>query len=475
MMKETSRFYSSLGLLILLNAVVKPLWIFGIDRQVQNEAGIEAYGTYFSILSLSYVLIFLLDWGLTNFYNRQLSAKDQNIKDRAGSFVLIKLLFTILYTVVIFCIAFFTGITRWDIVFYVVAIQVLTSLFVFFRAIITSQQWFQTDAWLSVLDKLLMILLCGTFLYFPSLFGPISIERFLLAQISCMAFAMITALAILLVRKFNFSFRRLWPERHVFKAALPFTIVVLLMSFHTRIDGFLLERISGPEEAGKYAGAYRLLDAANMIGFLLASYLLPYIARNQGNEKYITSAILHVRHLLISSSVTLASIVIFQASWIQKVLYHHHDPASIAILQWCLPALIGYSLVQVYGTVMTATGNIIAFSYIALISVALNVMINILLIPSQGAKGSCIAALISQAFCGITAMWYVNQKLKININLRSFLIYIFIGGLVCGFLYISGDWPVSNWLIIAGAGIIALTMLWFTKLIDLKSWQQSTH
>ena len=33
-MKETSRFYSSLGLLTVLNAVIKPLWIFGIDHSV---------------------------------------------------------------------------------------------------------------------------------------------------------------------------------------------------------------------------------------------------------------------------------------------------------------------------------------------------------------------------------------------------------------------------------------------------------
>jgi O-antigen/teichoic acid export membrane protein len=128
--------------------------------------------------------------------------------------------------------------------------------------------------------------------------------------------------------------------------------------------------------------------------------------------------------------------VLFLAPWIHKTLYHDDDAGSVAILQWCLPALIGYSLVQVYGTVMTATGHIIAYSYITLICIAINVIMNILLIPSMGAKGSCIAALTSQVFCGITVMWYVNQKLKINIDLRSFLIYIFIGGLVCGFLYI---------------------------------------
>ena len=49
-MKGPSGFYSSLGLLVLLNAIIKPLWIFAIDRQVQNVVGTENYGVYFSLL-----------------------------------------------------------------------------------------------------------------------------------------------------------------------------------------------------------------------------------------------------------------------------------------------------------------------------------------------------------------------------------------------------------------------------------------
>src|SRR5215510_9746957 len=104
-MKENARFYSSLSLLVLLNAVIKPIWILGIDRQVQNETGITAYGSYFSILSLSIAFSFLLDWGLTNFYNRQLSVNDRTLIRQAGSILFLKLLSAILYAGVIIAIA----------------------------------------------------------------------------------------------------------------------------------------------------------------------------------------------------------------------------------------------------------------------------------------------------------------------------------------------------------------------------------
>src|SRR5574338_1107463 len=184
-MKETSRFYSSLGLLIVLNAIIKPLWIFGVDRLVQNSVGTTAYGTYFSLFNLSIVFSFLLDWGFTSFFNRQLASKEKDFIDHAGYFLLIKFLFLLFYVAVVFFTAWITHIQRWDILFGVIFIQAFQSLFVFFRGVITAHQWFRTDAWLSVLDKTLMIIFCGSLLYLPAAFGAMTIVRFLFVQVSC--------------------------------------------------------------------------------------------------------------------------------------------------------------------------------------------------------------------------------------------------------------------------------------------------
>jgi O-antigen/teichoic acid export membrane protein len=237
----------------------------------------------------------------------------------------------------------------------------------------------------------------------------------------------------------------------------------------------LLERIhpNGAYETGVYAAAYRLLDAANMIGYLFASFLLPYIAKQWSKQKDIASVILGSRHLLLMFSITITVIVFFLASWIQQILYHHNDENASTVLQWCIPALIGYSLVQIYGTVMTATGQIISFCYIVLSSVVINIILNLLLIPSLGAKGCCIAALASQWFCGITAMLYVNQKIAISIHLRSMIIYIFNTAILSVLLYWGNQLPVSKWLLITVAGMITLLVMIVTQLFSIKMWIDS--
>ena len=199
------------------------------------------------------------------------------------------------------------------------------------------------------------------------------------------------------------------------------------MSVHSRLDGFLLERIhpNGAYEAGVYAAAYRLLDASNTMVYLFVTFLLPYIAKQWSEQKDIQAVILENRHMVLMFSITIVVVVLMLAPWIQQILYHHDNVKASEVLQWCMPVLIGFSLVHIYGTVMTATGQILQFCYITLAAIIINIVLNFFLIPSLGAKGSCIAALASQWFCGITAMLYVKQKTGINIHFRSLLIYIF--------------------------------------------------
>lgn len=481
-MKKPSGFYSSLGLLVLLNAVIKPLWIFAIDRQVQNVVGMETYGTYFSLLGLSVVLNFVTDLGFTSFFNQRLAAGKENFSKLSGSFLLLKLLLALIYCLVLFATAWITGIERWDILVYTALIQVFTSLFLFFRSIITARQWFRTDAWLSVADKAMMIIGCGLLLYVPSFPGEINIENFLLLQTIFLALSALAAFFYLLKKGVHFSLGQArLPGKDIFRQALPFGIIILLMATHSRVDAFLLERmhVNGPYESGIYAAAYRLLDAANMCGYLVASFLLPYISLQWSKKTEINTVVLQCRHFLLMFSVLLITIVVFLAPWIESVLYHTRDEYAIEILRWCLPAIAGYSLVQVYGTVLTATGRVTGFCAIIFASLVMNNLLNFFLIPSMGAKGCCIAALCSQFFCGVTAMLYAHQKLGTWLHFRSLLIYTFTAVLLSGFFYASRELGIEKPLLITIAILITGVVMMVTRLAGLavliSSWRNRIH
>jgi len=468
-----SKFYSSLLLLIVLNAIIKPFWIFGIDRQVQNITGAAEYGTYFSLLNLSIVFGFLLDWGLTNFINRELAAKKTELQQQLGSFLLLKILFAVLYAAIVIIVALVSGVKRWDILAGVIVIQFLTFLFLFLRNVITAKQWFKTDAWLSVLDKFLMITLTGGFIFLPAIFGAISIDKFLMTQIASTTIAVIIVVIILYSKKIIFKKPKLnFFNRSVIFSVLPFALTVFLMSVHVRADGFLLERIhpQGAHEAGIYAAAYRLLDASNMVGYLVASFSMPFFARLWSENQPLENTILQTRHLQLMFAVTIAAITIMLAPWLQKILYHRVDEYSIQILRWCLPVLIGYSFVQVYGTVMTATGSVVSFCYLNLTAVFINIILNLLLIPRYGAFGCCVSALCSQAFLAIATMIFVNAKLKISAGVKSLGLYLLNGLLVGAVIFYLSKTSLNTWFTLLIAAFVSFLMMWSTKMISLNSW-----
>ena len=468
-----TKFYSSLSLLLILNAVIKPIWIFGIDRQVQNITGVAEYGTYFSLLNLSIVFGFLLDWGLTNFINRELAAKRADLSEQLGSYLLVKFLFAVIYAIVTVAVALVSGVRRWDILTGVVIVQFLTFLFVFFRGTVTANQWFTTDAWLSVFDKTLMIFICSAIILWPSSFGLMTIKKFLVAQIVSTTVAVFAIIIVLISRGIVLGRPRLkFFNRTVLFSALPFAITVFLMSVHVRLDGFLLERIhhNGAHEAGLYAAAYRLLDVSNTVGYLIASFFMPFIARLWSEGKPVHRAIIQTRHLQVMFAITAVIVTVMLAPWLQKILYHRDDSYGARILRWCLPALVGYALVQVYGTVMTATGLIVAFCYLNVSVVVVNVIMNILLIPRYGAFGCCISALCSQFLLGIATMTFVHKKLNIVIDRRSLLLYLLNGLLLFAVIASLLKVSVSPWSLLAGAALITSVFMWATKMISLNKW-----
>src|SRR5215213_9056885 len=123
---KSVNFFKGLSWLIFLNLLVKPVWIFFIDRQVQNIVGNEAYGKFFALLNLSYVLIFIADAGLTNAVNQKLA---NNHSLNIFPFYKTKAWLLILYISICLITGWLLHIEQWDLFVYIILIQAFTSLF----------------------------------------------------------------------------------------------------------------------------------------------------------------------------------------------------------------------------------------------------------------------------------------------------------------------------------------------------------
>jgi O-antigen/teichoic acid export membrane protein len=229
---------------------------------------------------------------------------------------------------------------------------------------------------------------------------------------------------------------------------------------HSRIDAFLLARVhvNGAYESGIYASGYRLLDAANMVGFLVAGFLVPFIARHRSNKKLIDEAIVNTRHGLLFFGIGVVCFSALFAPWIQQLLYHTNNNYQSKIIQLCLAVLPAYLLLHIYGSLLTATTRLRSLIFIVLAAVLINLTLNLILIPSMGAMGCCIAAVVSQYFCSIACFMVATRSLQLPFFTKTSILYLGTAIGLSLFFYLGKMLLLNVWLIlgIAICGVLLL-------------------
>lgn len=273
---------SGLFWVVLANLIIKPLWILGVDRGVQNAVGEAEYGLYFVVFNFAYIFNILLDWGVTNFNTRNIAQHPQLIRKHLSGILTIKMLLLGAYLLVTLTIGLLMGYSsrQFMLLIWLCINQFLNSLIVYLRSNFEGLLLFRMDSLLSVLDRILMIVICGSLLFLRD--SDFTIEWFVYAQTVAYVVTALVALISLArrtgLRKLYFSWPFTWA---ILRKSAPFALLVLLMASYNRLDSVLLQHLlpNGTSQAGIYAGAFRLLDALTMIAYLVSVLLLPIYAK----------------------------------------------------------------------------------------------------------------------------------------------------------------------------------------------------
>ncbi|PTN10427.1 oligosaccharide flippase family protein [Mangrovibacterium marinum] len=471
-MKRT--FLTNLLLLLLLNLLIKPFWVLGIDRTVQNVLGAGEYGMYFALFNFSLVLNIFLDLGITNFNNRAI-ARHTRLLPKYLSFLLsLKLVLALLYAALCLLVAWLVGYQarQFYLLFFLIFNQFLVSFTAYLRSNISALHYFRTDGFLSVVDRSLMIALCSALLFTNWLGGAFSVEWFVYAQTA--AYLLTSLIALAFVLRYSGRFRLRFNRkiyRSFLRQSMPYALLVLLMSVYTRVDSVLLERflpLDGDQQAGIYAQAFRLQDAAAMLGLLFAGLLLPIFSRmiKQGDD--IAPLLRFSVELMMVPALLGIMLCQFYATPLMTLLYHQHLEVSARILQLLMIGFAGIATSYIFGTLLTANGSLKALNLVALAFMLFNFCLNLILIPRMKAEGAATTALATQLGIGLAQVLLASFYFKLKVN---YLLLLRLAGYLL-FLMVAGKISLwfANWL--AGVAFLTATGLVYallTKLISFKA------
>lgn len=472
------KLVSGLFWVLLLNLIVKPFWILGIEVGVQNAVGATAYGFYFAIFNLAYIFNILLDVGITNYNTRNIARHPQLIEKHLSGILTVKLMLLALYAVVTFSVGLLLG--YGSVQFRLLAVlcfnQFLNSLILYLRSNFEGLLLFRWDSVISVLDRVLMILICGAMLWWPeATLGstPFTVFHFAYAQTAAYLATALVALAVLVRRTGlrRLRFNRLF-SLAVLKQSLPFALLVLLMASYNRIDPLLLQQLlpdsMADTEVGVYASAFRLLDGLTMIAYLVSIPLLPVYARltKEGDKTELAETTRWVFSLMMVFAVTAAVTLSCMSEPLMELLYDEHQEASARVFRVLVYGIIPIGTTYVFGTLLTAAGRLKVLNLLACGALVVGVVANLLLIPRHGALGSAWASLTAQSLMAVAqvvaALHIFRMRIMLSYILKLFLFTLWT--IAVNMILPTMPW----WGTLLAAGVAALAAAILLGLLDIR-------
>ena len=471
------KFLKNIIFLLFVNLLIKPFWILGIDVAVQNLVGDNSYGLYLAISQFAYLFYILLDLGLTNFNNRNIAQNNQLLSKHFVGISQAKILLTILYFIVIFVIGWIIGYRGEQLKLLAIVgfNQVLLSFILYVRSNISALLLFKTDSMLSVLDRVLMILICSFMLwsgFFPK--ENFNIYTYIYAQTVSYVITLIIAVIIVLRHTGKLTIRINIPfVIMIIKKSLPYALLVLLMSFYNRLEPVLIERLL-PEDiaasqAGVYARAWRLFDAGNNISYLFSVILLPLFAAIIKEKEDLQGLVKQSFGIMLSMTCIIAVLCIFYSQNFMELMYPEQNNAEASIiLKILMGSFVSISVTYIFGTLLTANGNLKQLNIVAACGVVINIALNCMFIPHFQAVGAAFTSLCVQFTTCVIQFFIAKKIFNLRLGTNYWLRLMAFLSLITLTVYLSTRlttiWPVS----FAIAAVICIIIAFLTKMLEYK-------
>lgn len=467
-------FFRNLLFLVFVNLLIKPLWIFGIDRSVQNAVGSHAYGIYFIITNLSLLTQILLDLGISHYNNRLIAQKEHLLTMQLSNILSIKIILSVAYVCITLAAALalhYEG-HMLNLLLLVCLNQVLASLITYVRSNISALHHFKTDSMLSVLDKTLMIVVCGMLLIVPAFRSRFIIDWFIYAQLGAYILTLLVAIFYVLritgriALTFSFQF-----TADLLRKTFPFALLIALMMIYGRIDGVMIEKLlpaEGEHEAGIYASAFRLLDALNQFGFLFSLLLLPIFSRMIAGKKNVENLVASGFTVIHLCAVLAAASTWIYAEDIMHLLYKEASTYSADILRVLMLCIMGSTSTYIFSTLLTANNNLRQLIIIASAAVLINFAGNLLLIPAFKAFGAAMAASVTQLGIGIAHAGLAVFIFKFRFNRMLVGKLMLFAPLCLALFWVAHRWSMHWIFSFTLAGVMCLAVAFALRLISFR-------
>lgn len=436
---------------------------------MQDNIGHEEYGIFAALYALGYLFIALSDLGVNMYTTKHLAGEPDNMNKLFGSILPFKILLSVVYPLFMVGVGAILGYR--DIELYFLAIlsftQAVLQLLLFFRSNFQASQFFRLDSFVSVSDKIILMVIVVIMI-----FNRFTLENYIYARlISAVITVLISYLVLIKLYGWIRPIVHLGNVKEILVLSLPFAVMTILYSFNEKIDQVMLERIGGEVESrlrsSLYAGSYRWLEAFQMYLWTVLPFFFAKFAFYQKQPQKL-QRVFEMGQVIAALPMIFVSVFVFFYSDRLFWLFDHSTSGEIVIMSNTTKILfltaLSNGFFAVYGSLLTCLGLENKLSKYIIYSIVLNIILNFAFIPSYGTYAAAWSTFVSALFLAVAYIYLIKRKLPIEVPFTILFKLIVLTILLAGFFAFFSAFGMSWYMVTLGGGLFLLVMAYLFKL-----------
>lgn len=404
---------------LLFEKIIRSIVNVVVWAMVVRYLGPEQFGILSYVLSFVFLFNILSDLGLDSIIVREL-IKDKALENKIlGTTFFIKLAGAFLAAFLILGIVSFRHSDTM-----MIQMMFLLSLRMIFQSLNGIDYYFQSH----VLSK---------YTVYSQLLGLVSTTALCLIFI-CLKKSLIYFSAVILIESIVIGLGLIFFYQHtrqnmmrwkvdrvilkkLFADSWPLILSGIAVSIYMRIDQIMIKDMIGRAAVGYYSAAVRVSEVFYFVPILLTSSLFPAIVNARLNDSVLyQNRLKALFSLLMYLGVGISMVIGILAPWIIKTLYGDQFLPSVSVLSIHIWANV-FVFLGVARTRWMINENLQIFSapYL-LLAAAVNILLNLYLIPRYGINGAAVATVAAQCIAAVFSNLLNFKTRKIfSIQLQS--------------------------------------------------------
>ncbi len=188
--------------------------------------------------------------------------------------------------------------------------------------------------------------------------------------------------------------------------ALPLAATGILQQAYFYVDNLFVRPLAGDEELGRYNACVKLFSFAVLVASYVSSSAFPWLVRRReaGGPAELGRATLRLSLPLTLGACTVLGGVFPFAGPLLRLVFGPDFASAASALRWLLAAAAVVHAGSGLLTGVLATGRMRAVLAITLAGLALNVLLNLALVPERGIEGAALATFLTEALVALLSV-----------------------------------------------------------------------